>query len=142
MAIGRLHWIIYGYALGVLFLSIILFSMGSSTRDSWPGLSFVIWIAAFVFLAAGLIIGARAWFDQWSTEIAVTNRRVIVKRGLIKRRTAEMNMDKIESVTVTQSIVGRLLNYGTVHIRGTGEGLEQLHGISAPVELRNCITAR
>jgi hypothetical protein len=41
---------------------------------------------------------------------------------------------------VTQSVLGRLLNYGSIHVRGTGEGMEHLHNIAAPIELRNCIT--
>ena len=90
--------------------------------------------------SAGLAIGA--WFAQWTTEIAVTNRRVISKRGFIRRHTAEMNMDKIESVTVSQSILGRILDYGSIHVRGTGEGIETLNRIRAPIALRNCITAR
>jgi uncharacterized membrane protein YdbT with pleckstrin-like domain len=72
----------------------------------------------------------------------VTNLRVIYKRGFIERNTVEMNMDKIESVGVTQTIVGRLLDYGSIHIRGTGEGIETLRKMAAPVLLRNCITAR
>jgi hypothetical protein len=51
-------------------------------------------------------------------------------------------MDKVESVIVTQSIMGRLRDYGSIHVRGTGEGIEHLHRISAPIELRNGITAR
>ena len=61
-----------------------------------------------------------AWFIRWITEIAVTDRRVIYKRGFITRHTEEMNMDKVESVDVDQSILGRLLDYGTVHVIGTG----------------------
>ena len=71
----------------------------------------------------------------------MTSRRVIYKRGFIKRYTAEMNMDKVESVVVTQSILGRVLGYGTIHVRGTGEGIEHLHDIRAPLALRNCIIA-
>ena len=55
-----------------------------------------------------------AWFIRWITEFAVTDRRVISKRGFIMRDTDEMNMDKVESVDVDQSILGRLLDYGTV----------------------------
>ena len=53
-----------------------------------------------------------------------------------------MNMSKVESVTVDQTMLGRLLGYGTVHIRGTGEGIEHLHRIASPLELRNAIVAR
>jgi hypothetical protein len=50
-----------------------------------------------------------AWFKQWTTEIVVTNHRVIYKKGFIRRHTAEMNMDKVESVAVDQTIMGRVL---------------------------------
>jgi uncharacterized membrane protein YdbT with pleckstrin-like domain len=97
-----------------------------------------------VYLALG--IGAlqlfSAWLKQWTTEIAVTDRRVIYKTGLVSRRTVEMNMDKVESVDVTQDIFGRIFNYGTVLIRGTGASLEPLTTIATPLALRNAITAR
>jgi uncharacterized membrane protein YdbT with pleckstrin-like domain len=72
--------------------------------------------------------------------MAVTNRRVIYKKGLVRRQTNEMNMDKVESVQVKQSIVGRILDYGTVTILGTGEGFETLRTIASPIALRNSIT--
>src|SRR6476619_4118237 len=90
----------------------------------------------------GLWKAVHGWFKRLGTEIAITNRRVIYERGLIRRHTEEMNMDKIESVIVSQSLCGRILNYGSIHVRGTGEGLEHLHRIADPVGLRNCITAR
>ena len=83
-----------------------------------------------------------AWFRRWTTEIDVTNRRVVYKRGFIKRHTIEMNMDKVESVDVDQSIMGRLLNYGDITIRGTGEGMGAAARIGAPLDLRNQVTAR
>ncbi len=70
---------------------------------------------------------AYAWFTRWITEFAITDRRVISKRGFIMRNTAEMNMDKVESVKVEQSVLGRLLDYGTVTVVGTGQGLEPHH---------------
>jgi uncharacterized membrane protein YdbT with pleckstrin-like domain len=102
----------------------------------------MIGLGAFLLLLAAMGMAVKAWFDQWITEIAITKRRVVFKRGFIRRFTAEMNMDKIESVTVNQSVVGRVLNFGTIHVRGTGDGLEHLHNIRAPIALRNCITAR
>ena len=84
----------------------------------------------------------RAWFRQWTTEIAITNLRIVRKGGFIRRRTWEMNMDKVESVTVDQGILGRILNYGTIHVLGTGEGMEHLHQIRSPIEIRNRIVAR
>jgi uncharacterized membrane protein YdbT with pleckstrin-like domain len=141
LILGRLHWIIYRNAVIVFILSLVAFWFASTTRAN-SGLAIVVTTAAWLLLAAAICLAVVAWFDQWITEIAVTDRRVIYKSGFIQRRTAEMNMDKVESVIVTQSILGRLLDYGSIHVKGTGEGIEHLHKINAPIELRNCITAR
>jgi uncharacterized membrane protein YdbT with pleckstrin-like domain len=66
---------------------------------------------------------------------------VIYKCGFIRRHTIEMNMDKIESVDVDQSIVGRILDYGTITVRGTGTGIEPLYRIDSPIAFRNFVTA-
>ena len=97
------------------------------------------WLAALLAVA-GVVFLIREWFGWWSTEIAVTNLRVIYKTGLIKRTTNEMNMDKVESVKVEQSVLGRILDYGKVSITGTGAGLEALARVANPIELRNSIT--
>ena len=68
----------------------------------------------------------KAWFHRWTTETDVTNMRVVHKTGFIKRRTFEMALDKVESVDVNQSILGRILNYGDVTIMGVGEGKETI----------------
>jgi uncharacterized membrane protein YdbT with pleckstrin-like domain len=97
-------------------------------------------IAAGCF-AIALILALRAWFIRWTTEIAVTDLRVIYAQGFIQRRSVEVNMDKIESVDVDQSVLGRLLNYGNVTIHGTGTTLEPLRNVDRPIEFRNEITA-
>jgi uncharacterized membrane protein YdbT with pleckstrin-like domain len=83
-----------------------------------------------------------AWWKGFTTEIAVTTSRVIFKTGFINRHTAEMNMDKVESVVVDQSLMGRILGYGTIDIRGTGDGMEMLPVVADPIGLRNAIVAR
>src|SRR5262249_5051227 len=97
-------------------------------------------------VTAGCILVLATAGDKWlvrrTTEIAVTDRRVIYKTGLIRRHTTEMNMDKVESVLVDQSVIGRLLNYGTIHVRGTGVGIENLHYISSPISFRNTVLAK
>ena len=104
--------------------------------------SMLIWLQALAGLLAvvAVFLLIREWFGWWTTEVAVTNLRVIYKTGLIQRKTNEMNMDKVESVQVDQSILGRILDYGTVIITGTGVGLETLTGVAQPIELRNSIT--
>ena len=74
--------------------------------------------------------------DRACSEFAITNRRVIIKLGLVSRRTFEMNLSKIESVNVDQSLLGRMLGYGTITVIGTGGTRETFADIAAPVEFR------
>jgi len=71
-----------------------------------------------------------------TSEFAITNKRVIIKIGLISRHTLEMNLSKIESVNVAQGIFGRLLGYGTIVIVGTGGTRETFPSISDPLLFR------
>src|SRR3954466_7919820 len=80
-------------------------------------------LAAVAGLAA-LYWTATAWFHRWTTESDITNMRVIHKTGLIKRRTFERGLAKVESVDVNQSILGRLMNYRDVTVHGVGEGTQ------------------
>ena len=72
----------------------------------------------------------------------VTDRRVIYAHGFIQRHTVEVHMDKIESVDVDQSVMGRILDYGDVTIRGTGTTLEPIREVDRPIAFRNEVTAR
>ena len=74
--------------------------------------------------------------QQWTSEFAITNKRVIIKMGLISRRTLEMNLSKIESVNVNQSIAGRILGFGSITVIGTGGSAETFHNIAKPVLFR------
>ena len=134
---GTIHWVIYipAIVLSLIALALLMLVKPGPTGMSWLIGSIAFWLAAGVTFVSG-------WFKRWTTEIDVTDRRVVYKRGFIKRHTIEMNMDKVESVDVDQSIMGRMLNYGDVTINGTGEGWEPLHNIGAPLNLRNQITAR
>jgi uncharacterized membrane protein YdbT with pleckstrin-like domain len=137
-AIGRLHWVVYVRGTFLLLIGGCLWQM-----PLLEGPLGLLWdIAAFVIVAFGLWSLAHAWVEAWTTEIAVTDRRVIRKRGLIRRETAEMNMTRVESVVVDQSVFGRMLGYGSIVVRGTGAGLEGLHYLANPLSLRNAIVSR
>lgn len=137
---GTLSWVIFlpGFILMVFAIAGLLAI--AATPHGGPGLSFFSKLV-LVALALGALHLLSAWIKRLTTEIAVTNRRVIYKRGLLARHTIEMNMDKVESVDVTQDLFGRMLDYGTVLIRGTGASLEPLSTIATPLALRNAITA-
>jgi uncharacterized membrane protein YdbT with pleckstrin-like domain len=102
----------------------------------------LILIGAIVFLVTAVLLGLPAWLKRFGTEVAVTDRRVIYKTGIFQRRTIEISMDKIESVDVEQSILGRLFGYGSVTVRGTGEAVEPLRDIADPIPFRNAIMVR
>ena len=105
-------------------------------------LTLVYLVLAAVAGLAALYWTATAWFHRWTTETDVTNMRVVHKAGFIKRRTFEMRLDKVESVDVNQSVLGRLLNYGDLTIQGVGEGTETISTIASPLAFRNAITTR
>ncbi|MFN8276468.1 MAG: PH domain-containing protein [Chitinophagales bacterium] len=73
---------------------------------------------------------------RWSDEFAITNKRVVIKQGLVSRKTFEMNLNKIESVNVDQPVMGRILDYGTITIIGTGGTRESFTDIRKPLEFR------
>jgi uncharacterized membrane protein YdbT with pleckstrin-like domain len=138
-AIGKLHWIIFIRAFVLLVAGIVLLIYASSLTTQ---LGFALRMVGWAVLALALLAALQAWFMQSITELAITDRRVIYKRGFLSRRTIEMNMAKVETVDVQQSIFGRLLGFGTIRVRGTGQGIENLTGVAAPIALRNAITAR
>jgi ATP:cob(I)alamin adenosyltransferase len=134
LAIGHMHWIVY--LRGVILFVIGIGGLLTAAPESF---ALLVRIVAGIVLVLAVIDLIRAWFIKWTTEIAVTNLRVIQKRGFIRRVTGEMNMDKVESVIVDQSIPGRILDYGSIVVRGTGSGIEGLHYIARPIALRSAI---
>ena len=85
---------------------------------------------------AGLILWAVAYVRIRSTELAITTRRLIVKHGFIRRSTIEINLSKVESIQVTQSLLGRMFDFGTLVIAGTGASHAPLEGIAEPLAFR------
>jgi uncharacterized membrane protein YdbT with pleckstrin-like domain len=124
--ISSIHWIMYWPGVVVALLAVVAYWL-SETR-LLPG----IWrYTAYALALVAVVLLIQQWFQWWVTEIAVTNRRAIYKKGLVRRQTNEMNMDKVESVQINQSILGRMLDYGDVTILGTGEGFETLRTIAS-----------
>jgi len=77
-----------------------------------------------------------AWLKRWLSEFVITNRRIVIKEGFIARRTFEMNLSKIETVNVDQTVMGRFLNFGSITIIGTGGTRETFHNIARPMAFR------
>src|SRR5690348_10962476 len=134
------HWMFYLPAIAGWIVVLVLLILSRVT--SVDSLTLLCWAAAAVVAIAALYWTFKAWFHRFTTETDVTNMRVVHKTGFIKRRSFEMALDKIESVDVDQSILGRILNYGDVTINGVGEGKERIRTISSPLAFRSAITTR
>jgi uncharacterized membrane protein YdbT with pleckstrin-like domain len=134
------HWIFYLPAIAAWIVALFLFVLSRQTVTE--SLMLLCLSAAAVVAVVALYSTVKGWFHRWTTETDVTNLRVVHKTGFIKRRTFEMSLDKVESVDVDQSILGRMLNYGNVTVRGVGEGAETIDTIASPLDFRNHITAR
>jgi uncharacterized membrane protein YdbT with pleckstrin-like domain len=122
------------YFLAAVALFIVALKFDGDWRTAFKaGAAILMLLAAAAALPAAI--------RRATTELAVTDRRVIYKSGVISRHTLEMNRSKVESVDVDQSLLGRLFGFGTVIVRGTGGSLEPIRLISDPLGFRSHITA-
>ena len=135
----RLHPVIYWRAILLLIIAIILAAAAWHTADN-QNIGLALAIAAAIFALLALASALRAFMRRASTELAVTDQRVIYKTGLIARHTLEMNRARVESVTVDQTVLARMFRYGTVTVRGVGSAFEPIRDISDPLTFRNYLT--
>ena len=93
------------------------------------------WIIFFE-IASILTLFIRPLILKSSDEFVVTNKRIVIKTGFISRDTIEMNLNKVESIEVEQSVFGRMLGFGTIKVHGTGVSGQAFHKIADPLEFR------
>lgn len=96
-------------------------------------------LLGLLFLSAygiGLLFWLAAFVRYKTTELAITNKRVIAKFGFISRKTIELNINKVESIQVDQGILGRLFNFGSLVVSGAGNPQAPIPGISDPMGFR------
>lgn len=91
-------------------------------------------------IVIGLVLLLIAYIRYKTTELAITNQRVVVKTGLISRKIIEINIAKVESVEVAQTVLGRLFDYGSLSISGTGFNQAPIPNISDPMAFRKALT--
>jgi uncharacterized membrane protein YdbT with pleckstrin-like domain len=136
---ARIHWwFVWRRALLLFVLAAALAGVAlAQSGDTQTGL--LAGAAAAAVLALLLAVGPA--IQRATTELAVTNRRVIHKTGLIQRHTIEMSRGQVESVDVDQSVMGRIMNFGTITVHGTGSTPEPFRYIADPLRFRSAITA-
>jgi uncharacterized membrane protein YdbT with pleckstrin-like domain len=134
-----LHWLVYLRAILLLILAGL--TLVAAVSVSEPAATLALQIIALLLGLLALVSGLDALIRRSTTELAVTDRRVIYKTGIFQRHSMEMNRSKVETVGVDQSILGRILGYGTVVVRGTGGSFEPIRFIGDPLSFRSHITA-
>jgi len=136
--IGRethLHWKIYVPAMIFFALSILLFAVvfsgGQGTKAAMP--------VPMVFLGAAVLAAIVGSVMRSASEFAVTNKRVLVKTGWLRRHSTEILLRQVEGITVDQGILGRILDYGTIVVEGTGSDRTPYKGIAGPLKFRMAV---
>ena len=124
---ARLHWILFAPPLALF--------VGGLAMIGWQPRS------AIGLLLASAVAMVATYVKFASTEIVITDARVIYRTGLIGRKSIEMRKDRIESIDVSQSVLGRILDFGAVTVKGTGGGIEALQNVAAPFEVRGHVAA-
>ncbi len=122
---AKLHWMVFS---GPIIFAVIAYMFFAGGGD--------IAAAGGFFLLIAIMWGVSAFITFKTSEFAVTNMRVLIKVGWIRRNSLETLLTKVEGVQVNQGILGRILNYGTIIIRGTGGTHNPFRKIAAPLEFR------
>jgi membrane protein YdbS with pleckstrin-like domain len=137
----RLHWVVL---IGQLIVALLLAAAAVGCVVLWfrsdpleTGVRRALWLwLAGIAVAAAAIAFVAGVVRRAGIEMAVTNRRLIVKTGVVRRHTIEMMLSKIESISVSQGVLGRIANYGDVLVRGSGGTAEHFARIADPLRLR------
>jgi uncharacterized membrane protein YdbT with pleckstrin-like domain len=102
----------------------------------WSQAGLIILGLVLLVVAIGLVFLIMAWVNMRSTEVAITNKRIIAKFGFIRRSTVEIALDKVEAIRVEQGLWGRFLNYGTILVSGVGSTIDPIRNIADPLVFR------
>jgi len=107
-----------------------------SRISGWVLLPRILLGLLLLVVVVGLYFLISAWVESRTTEIAITNKRVIAKSGFIRRETIEINLAKVEALRVDQGLWGRMLNFGTLVITGAGGAVAPMRNIADPLAFR------
>jgi uncharacterized membrane protein YdbT with pleckstrin-like domain len=136
---GKIHWIVYLRSIVLLVIAFLILFFTNTGPLATSDFALAGKIAAGLLALVAVWFGIHAFILRWSTELVTTNQRCIVKVGFIRRHTWEINAGKVEGVEVSQTILGRILDYGTILVKGTGSGSAPVRFVQAPVAFRNAV---
>jgi len=122
---AKLHWVVFLWPVIWLVVALLFFSSGG---DAAAG--------GGLFILIAIATGIASFINYSTSEFGITNKRVMVKVGFIRRNSLETLLNKVEGIQVNQGILGRILGYGSITVSGTGGTKDPFHKISAPLEFR------
>jgi uncharacterized membrane protein YdbT with pleckstrin-like domain len=126
----RLHWVVFVSPIFLIVIGLVFpLSMHSHAMTTF-------FIVGSIFLFGGILLGVFRFIAYKSSEFAVTNKRVLIKIGFIRRHSVELLIQKVEGIGVDQNIPGRIIGYGTIIVTGTGGTKESFKNIVNPLEFR------
>ncbi len=141
-SLSKPHWIIFSKPVFWLFLTFLLFLLGPSynvtSTTIFLNIPIFKLIAIFTLIMAFLTL-LSAYITYATSEFVITNKRVLFKAGLIHRSTIEIILQRVESIAVYQSLLGRLFDYGSITVSGIGGSRDSFPNLPAPMKLRNLI---
>lgn len=122
---GKLHWVVFIWPVIWFVVAIILFCSGGDTATS-----------GVLFFLIAIATGIASFINNITSEFGITNKRIIVKVGFIRRNSLEVLLNKVEGIQINQGILGRILGFGSITVSGTGGTKNPFHKIAAPLEFR------
>lgn len=135
------HWIVYVPSACCIAITICFALFG----HLWPGMHIQIagfsffWLLLIGLSLVSLIAWLKAFIYHRCSEFGVTNKRVLIKMGWIQRDALEIFLDKIEAMHVDQTVMGRLLGYGSLVIVGTGGSKDPYTNVPRPLHFRKVV---
>lgn len=128
--VAKFHWFYTAWAIIVFTM---FFLIGLMVRDgSHPDAAYFFWLFGVIRFLTSMIF-------KWTTEIAITDRRIVYKTGWIRRDIQEMGVKKLEEIKLKQGVFGRIFGYGKLIINGTGSGKIDLPNIDSPLNFKTKI---
>jgi uncharacterized membrane protein YdbT with pleckstrin-like domain len=129
----RLHWKVYllpGFLVLLVLLPLTILALSSDLK-----------ILALLPAVAAIAVIGFAWLRRRGSEFAVTNKRVIIKLGVLTTRSIELLLPKVEGIAVEQNLSGRIFGYGGIVVTGSGGTKEPFDGIQSPLDFRQAVQA-
>lgn len=142
---ANIHWYVYLKGVLTIILGLIVgrllppaaeFAFGSGMPEV---LANIVKMFSLLIIGIGAYLLLIAYIKQISTELVITNRRVVAKYGFIATTTFELMIPKVEGANIDQTVLGRILGFGTILVKGTGGGISPIDHVAAPYKFHNCL---